>query len=141
MVAAYLRRPDLILPDYPNGLKSKIRESVLLEVIDCEMNAEVYHRLAWFNSTLLPILTNKAKDDAIQKCTEYLTVAQHYREYDRRKAVSALASEARKSAIEVYEMLNKYEQWRDQPDFTPTQFRAIIQRIQELKEKAREKES
>lgn len=140
MVTAYLRQPDTIKPDYPNGLVSQIRENIILDAVSCDLKAEAYSQMASFHSAILPVLASKKdKEDHIQRCLEFITVTQYYKEYDHKRAKAAMAVEARKSAVEVYEILGKYDFWNSQPDFTPAQFREIIHRINELKQKERDK--
>lgn len=135
MVLTYLRRADLLLPDYPNGLRSRIREGVVLDAISCENLSKQAIDQARFLESLIPVKTSASMETHCNRIIELLTAASCYSDLDRKKANSVLRSEARKTAAEVYEILKKYNYWDERPDFTPVQYREIINRINELKQK------
>jgi hypothetical protein len=138
MVLAYLRRENLIKPDYPNGLRSRLRETMVLDAIACEgLSKQAMDQLA-IHTALLPILTSQAREEHVNKMLELLSSAKCYSDLDRKKARSILQHEARKSTAEIYEILKKYNYWDKRPDFTPAQYREIIGRINELKAEARQ---
>lgn len=135
MVLAYLRRDGLIEPYYPNGLRSRIRESLVLDAISCEMAAKVALDQRDFHAAILPLMgTTAAREEQVNRMIELFSASQCYSELDRKKALSILKREARKTAAEVYEILKKYNYWDTLPDFTPAQYREIIGRINELKQ-------
>jgi hypothetical protein len=139
MVLAYLRREGLILPDYPNGLRSRLREGLILEAISCEALADQHLQQMRVFEALVPILQPSAREEHVNKMVEMLSAAQCYSDLDRKKALGIIRNEARKTAAEVYEILKKYNYWEERPDFTPAQYREIIGRINELKAQEEQK--
>lgn len=129
MLKAYLRHPDYIKPDYQHGRRSRYREQLITEMISCEENIHRSERAFEFKSSLLGIVQPTARQQLVEEIMELCVSMDYLEDMNTLKAIKVRSSDKRKSAKEVYEIMEKQGFWDDHPDFTQTQWNEIIERI------------
>lgn len=106
MLVAYLR--GLLKPDYPNGLRSVIRENVVVEALSRELGADQLIDSISIQASFAPLLQPKNANALLKQQFELLSLAHSRYEHNTKKTITAKADVSGiERMVEVYKQLEK----------------------------------
>lgn len=141
MIKAFLRRKDLIPPDYPNGLASRIRERLILDAISCEDHEQRMERTVSLDQVLVGLVAPNARQELLNKILDLNTSRSYLSDINLHMAAQVAKTNKRTEVKEVYDILDKHGHWDKFSSFTPSQWDAIINDINKRMEEDRKKEA
>ena len=109
IILAYLRDPSLIKPDYPNGVRSVLRENVLLQAVAADMDASEAAERLHIESAFACHLKPEASYDLMSQFTDSLRTYWDAKELNtgRRQKSATNVKGSATSIVKLYETLEK----------------------------------
>lgn len=105
IVQAYLR--GLTRPDYPNGIKSVVREELILAAIDSEIQYQKMMDYTALRQAILPLIKQDNRKSFVTSITNGIDMAYGYKLMDLNVVLSKQKYKNVDELIKLYKILEK----------------------------------
>jgi hypothetical protein len=136
MILAYLRNPDFIKPDYPNGLKSRLREELFIKAAALEFTKEMnLVNLSTLNTYFSCAKTEKVKKELLDSIYEVVGRIEGVFSFQFGPTQHRKLENSRDKMAKAVELLSKKGMLSESTSFTLDQVHAIIEEYRNNKDK------
>ncbi len=133
MILAYLRNPELISPDYKNGIKSRLREELILKAEALEFSKEFQKVKLGALQAFFVSCTGESKKTTLDSIFEALDRIEGAFSFVFGPPAAVRVEQSRERTVKILELLNKKGLVGVQDGFTPEKVREIIEQYRNSK--------
>jgi len=136
MILAYLRNPDFIKPDYPNGIKSRLREELFIKAAALEFAKEMsLVNLSNMQTYFSCSKTEKVKKELLDSIYEISSRIEGVFSFQFGPTQQRRTENSREKMAKAVQLLAKKGMLSESTSFTLDQVHAIIEEYRNNKDK------